>query len=232
MKNRKSKSTKNSHDHESDALVHLVTGKLMNPDEVQLAMAELDAVESEILEGHWALCGDVSEEMFDYILEHSKEKIFHRITTLNGAGGGKYLVVATQVSVHQHRFLVPLYEQSCISFLVGLCFQPLALMMGREGARESLVLFPDVEPRSLWSFVSSLHICEPFERFRYEAHFALVACEVSQLDRIEPLNGAPSAESLSLTAVLPQEFPAEFYDVWTEVLRMKPAYEDEITALH
>ena len=232
MRNRKPKPTKISHDIQADALVHLATGRLMTPDKVQLAMADLDADDSEMVEGHWALCGDVSEEMFDYVLEHPMEKQFHRLTTLNGAGGGKYLVVTTQVGIHQHRFLVPLYEQSCINFLIGLCFQPLALMLGREGAHDSMVLFPDVVPSSLWGFVAGLQLSEPIERFQHEANMALVVREVSHLGRIKPLTGAPLGESVSVTAVLPEEFPTEFYDVWTEVLRMKPAYEDEVTVLH
>lgn len=212
--------------------VHAGVGRIIVPEEVQLATEKLPGVDSGMLDGYWALCGDMSVAMFDYILENPTAKQFHRITSLNGAGGGKYLVMTSQVGIHQHRFLVPLYEESSINFLIGLCFQPLALMLGRQGTRNSLVLFPDVEPLSLWSFVVGLQLSEPQERFKYEENMALVVREVSNIDRIQPMDGALSVESISLTAVLPAEFPAEFYEIWTEMLRMKPAYEDEVTVLH
>jgi hypothetical protein len=219
-------------EHESEDLIHFNMGRIMTPEELDVATADVSENSSAEWIGHWALCGDIAEEMFNYVLKNPNEIPSYRLTAIVGNGGGRYFVLTTQVGMYQHRFLVPLYEPSCLQFVKSLCHQPLVLMLGRNGESDVLVLFPEFQTNELWNVVKRFPTVERNERFLHESMMAAVAREVSFLDRIQPLDGVQPAKWLSLTVVMTPEFPAEMYEVWTEVLGMNPAIEDEETVFH
>lgn len=211
---------------------HVALGRIMSPAQVADAIAGRDAEETSRLEGHWSLCGDMSEGMFEHVLSHPQEKVFHGLATLEGHGGGKYLVMASQIGPYQHRFIVPLYEPIGRELLIELCFTPLALMLGRASQEDAIVWFPKVDYMQLRSFIKGIWPTTLDERASNSKNFLQSVRELCRLDGIPPMEGAMPVEHLSLTTVLPADFSADMYRVLEEVSRMQPVVEGNKVQLH
>lgn len=115
-------------------------GRLMSPEEVDEATEGYDPHVQSLIKGHWFLCGDCSQEMFDDIARQGEVAIRHALGVFQRGDGTKFLVVTHQLGNAQHRFLVPGWDPRVPDFLQAVSQGFYSVSLARKGDTEALVL--------------------------------------------------------------------------------------------
>lgn len=115
-------------------------GRLMSPEEVDEATEGYDPQVQSRIRGHWFLCGDCSQEMFDDIARQGDVAIRHALGVFQRGDGTKFLVVTHQLGNAQHRFLVPMWDPRVPNLLDALSQGQTSISLARKGDTQAVVL--------------------------------------------------------------------------------------------
>ena len=115
-------------------------GRLMSPEEVEEATEDYDYLTRQHVRGHWFLCGDCSQEMFDDIVRKGDATLRHALGVIQRDDGTKFLVVTHQLGNAQHRFLVPMWDPRVPDLLDAVSLGRYSISLARKGDTQALVL--------------------------------------------------------------------------------------------
>ncbi|WP_404299908.1 hypothetical protein [Alicycliphilus denitrificans] len=114
--------------------------RLMSPQEVEEAAKDHDQRTRQRVRGHWFLCGDCSQEMFDDIARQGDVALRHALGVIQRDDGTKFLVVTHQLGNAQHRFLVPMWDPRVPDLLDAVSLGRYSISLARKGDTQALVL--------------------------------------------------------------------------------------------
>ncbi len=115
-------------------------GRLMSPEEVEEATEGYDPQVQSRIRGHWFLCGDCSQDMFDDIARQGDFALRHALGVFQRGDGTKFLVVTHQLGNAQHRFLVPMWDPRVPNLLDALSQGQTSISLARKGDTQAVVL--------------------------------------------------------------------------------------------
>lgn len=119
--------------------------RLMSPEQVDQATQGYDYLTRQRLRGHWSLCGDCSQEMFDNIARLRNVALRHSLGVFQRSDGTKFLVVTHQLGSAQHRFLVPMWDPRVPDFLDAVSSGLYSISLARKGDTQAVVLSADAD---------------------------------------------------------------------------------------
>lgn len=114
-------------------------GRLMSPEEVDEATEGYDPHVQSRIRGHWSLCGDCSQEMFDDIARRGDVSLRHSLGVFQRGDGTKFLVVTHQLGNAQHRFLLPMWDPRVPDLLDALSKGQITISLARKGDTQAMV---------------------------------------------------------------------------------------------
>lgn len=114
-------------------------GRLMSPEQVDQATQGYEYLTRHRLRGHWSLCGDCSQEMFDNIARQGDVALRHALGVIQRDDGTKFLVVTHQIGKAQHRFLVPMWDPRVPDLLHAVSIGRYSISLARKGDTQALV---------------------------------------------------------------------------------------------
>lgn len=115
-------------------------GRLMSPNDVEEATEDYDHLTRQHVRGHWFLCGDCSQEMFDDIARQGDVALRHALGVFQRGDGTKFLVVTHQLGNAQHRFLVPMWDPRVPDLLDAVSLGRYSISLSRKGDTQAAVL--------------------------------------------------------------------------------------------
>ena len=115
-------------------------GRLMSPEEVEQATEGHDPLKRRRVRGHWLLCGNCSQEMFDDIARQGEAALRYSLGVSQRGDDTKFLVLTHQLENAQHRFLVPLCDPRVPDFLNALSQGRITIALARKGDTQAVVL--------------------------------------------------------------------------------------------
>lgn len=176
--------------------------ELMNPSEVDAAVASRDAVERKQVAGRWMFCGDVSKPMFD-LLRSRPNDIAFRVSGFKASFGGAYGVLTHQIAGHQHRFVLPLYEPCVAECIASLRSTPYGFLLGNDGQVDSIVLSAAVPGIPL---LPLLGLLEPYthEKLREMLmELPMVIAETLHLHKVPSAVTGEAVFAVSVSVLMP-----------------------------
>jgi len=126
--------------HKKSHRAQYTMGRLMSPEEVEKATEGYDEQTRQHVRGHWSLCGDCSQEMFDAIVRQGDAALRHSLGVIQREDGTKFLVVTHQLVNAQHRFLVPMWDPRVPDLLDAVSLGRNSISLARKGGTHALVL--------------------------------------------------------------------------------------------
>lgn len=125
---------------ESGNRAQYTMGRLMSPEEVDEATEDYDHLTRQRVEGHWFLCGDCSQEMFDGFVRQGNAALRYSLGVSQRGDDIKFLVVTHQLGNAQHRFLVPMWDPRVPNLLDALSQGQISISLARKGDTQAVVL--------------------------------------------------------------------------------------------
>jgi hypothetical protein len=129
--------------HKTSHRAQYTMARLMSPEEVEEATEDHDQRTRQRVRGHWFLCGDCSQEMFDDIVRKGDAALRHALGVIQRDDGTKFLVVTHQLGNAQHRFLVPMWDPRVPDLLDAVSLGRYSISLARKGDTHALVLSAD-----------------------------------------------------------------------------------------
>jgi hypothetical protein len=126
--------------HKTSHRAQYTMGRLMSPEEVEEATEDHDQRTRQRVRGHWFLCGDCSQDMFDDIVRQGDVALRHSLGVFQRGDGTKFLVVTHQLRNAQHRFLVPMWDPRVPDLLDAVSLGRYSISLARKGDTQALVL--------------------------------------------------------------------------------------------
>ena len=115
-------------------------GRLMSPKEVEEATEDYDYLTRQHVRGHWFLCGDCSQEMFDGIARQGEAALRYSLGVSQRGDDAKFLVITHQLGNAQHRFLVPMWDPRVSNLLEAFSLGQTSISLARKGDTQAVVL--------------------------------------------------------------------------------------------
>ncbi|WP_103018624.1 hypothetical protein [Alicycliphilus denitrificans] len=115
-------------------------GRLMSPEEVEQATEGHDPLKRRRIRGHWFLCGDCSQQMFDGITRQGEAALRYSLGVSQRGDDIKFLVVTHQLGNAQHRFLVPMWDPRVPNLLEAFSQGQTSISLARKGDTQAVVL--------------------------------------------------------------------------------------------
>ncbi len=115
-------------------------GRLMSPEEVEEATEDYDYLTRQHVRGHWFLCGDCSQEMFDGIARQGEAALRYSLGVSQRGDDAKFLVITHQLGNAQHRFLVPMWDPRVPNLLEAFSQGQTSISLARKGDTQAVVL--------------------------------------------------------------------------------------------
>ena len=115
-------------------------GRLMSPKEVEEATEDYDHQTRQRVRGHWLLCGDCSQEMFDGIARQGEAALRYSLGVSQRGDDAKFLVITHQLGNAQHRFLVPMWDPRVSNLLEAFSLGQTSISLARKGDTQAVVL--------------------------------------------------------------------------------------------
>lgn len=97
----------------------LHTAVVLSPAEVEVAFKDYPVTALQKLRGHWMLIGAVNGNTYSAFKANAGDDIVAQMTVFPTTAGALYGVLTCQVGVHQHRFVLPLFELEVVKFLAA-----------------------------------------------------------------------------------------------------------------
>lgn len=120
-------------------------GRLMSPEEVDKATEDYDHLTRQRVGGHWFLCGDCSQEMFDDIGRQGEAALRYSLGVSQRGDDIKFLVVTHQLGNAQHRFLVPMWDPRVPNLLEAFSQGQTSISLACKGDTQAVVLSADAD---------------------------------------------------------------------------------------
>lgn len=114
-------------------------GRLMSPEEVEQATEGHAPLKRRRVRGHWLLCGNCSQQMFDAIARENEDSLRYAFGVFASTEGTQFMLVTHQLESTQHRFLVPLWDPRVPDFLDALSQGRITIALARKGDTQALV---------------------------------------------------------------------------------------------
>ena len=130
-------------------------GRLMSPKEVEEATEDYDHQTRQRVRGHWLLCGDCSQEMFDGIARQGEAALRYSLGVSQRGDDTKFLVITHQLGNAQHRFLVPMWDPRVSNLLEAFSLGQTSISLARKGDTQAVVLSSPRMLRMPWSCEST-----------------------------------------------------------------------------
>ena len=115
-------------------------GRLMSSNEVDEATEDYDYLTRQHIRGHWFLCGDCSQEMFDGIALQGEAALRYSLGVSQRSDDTKFLVITHQLGNAQHRFLVPMWDPRVPNLVEAFSQGQISISLERKGDTQSVVL--------------------------------------------------------------------------------------------
>ena len=115
-------------------------GRLMSSNDVDEATEDYDHLTRQRVEGHWFLCGDCSQEMFDGIARLGAAALRYSVGVSQRGDDTKFLVITHQLGNAQHRFLVPMWDPRVSNLLEAFSLGQTSISLARKGDTQAVVL--------------------------------------------------------------------------------------------
>lgn len=135
-------------------------GRLMSPNEVEEATEDHDQLTRQRVRGHWFLCGDCSQEMFDHIARQGDVGLRHALGVFRRGDGTKLLVATQQLGNAQHRFLVPMWDPRVPDLLDAVGRGRYSISLARKGDTRAVVLPTAADAPMAQRLRNHLHVPE------------------------------------------------------------------------
>ena len=135
-------------------------GRLMSPDEVDEATEGYDHQTRQRVRGHWFLCGDCSQEMFDGIARHGEAALRYSLGVSQRGDDTKFLVITHQLGNAQHRFLVPMWDPRVPDLLDAVGRGRYSISLARKGDTRAVVLPTAADAPMAQRLRNHLHVPE------------------------------------------------------------------------
>ena len=118
-------------------------GRLMSPEEVEQATEGHAPLKRRRVRGHWLLCGNCSQQMFDAIARENEDSLRYTFGVFASTEGTQFMLVTHQLESTQHRFLVPLWDPRVPDLLDAVSLGRYSISLARKGDTHALVLSAD-----------------------------------------------------------------------------------------
>ena len=115
-------------------------GGSYHPTKLDEASEGYDHQTRQRVRGHWFLCGDCSQEMFDGIARHGEAALRYSLGVSQRGDDIKFLVVNHQLGNAQHRFLVPMWDPRVPNLVEALSQGQTSISLARKGDTQAVVL--------------------------------------------------------------------------------------------
>ena len=126
--------------HKTSHRAQYTVGRLMSPKEVEEATEDYDHQTRQRVRGHWLLCGDCSQEMFDGIARQGEAALRYSVGVSQRGDDTKFLVITHQLGNAQHRFLVPMWDPRVPNLVEAFSQGQISISLERKGDTQSVVL--------------------------------------------------------------------------------------------
>ena len=135
-------------------------GRLMSPNEVEEATEGYDPHVRSRIRGHWSLCGDCSQEMFDGIARLGAAALRYSVGVSQRGDDTKFLVITHQLGNAQHRFLVPMWDPRVPNLLEAFSQGQTSISLARKGDTRAVVLPTAADAPMAQRLRNHLHVPE------------------------------------------------------------------------
>ncbi|MDI1270537.1 MAG: hypothetical protein PSV40_15725 [Polaromonas sp.] len=119
----------------------LHTAVLLNPVEVNVAFKDYPSEARHKLKGLWMLVGAVNEEMYSAFKANAGIDIAAQFSAFPTPAGAAYGVVTCQVGPHQHRFVLPMFNQKVVELLASATKESLNIYLESAGELREGMLY-------------------------------------------------------------------------------------------
>lgn len=183
--------------------VRLFPARIMTPSDVTAAVQNQPLPALAQLKNRWMFCGDVDSETFRLMAATKERELAFRSSAFRAKSGSAYCVLTHQVYSHQHRFLLPVWDDRVRTCLAALGREPYGFMLGNDRGSDALV-FPGA--------ATTAH-CEPLVEMAKEgttlpmrelaAEMSLAVLTLCALEAIPSVLEGVAVERLSISLVTP-----------------------------
>jgi hypothetical protein len=178
-------------------------GRLMAPHEVTESFIRRGQFVPPELKSHWSLCGEMTDAMFDEVEASAPSKLALRMSSFTTTHGGFYLVLTHQISLRQHRFVLPLWDTSVLAGVRAMAEGKLKFMLAHQTGEMAVVFSSGFKPHEVEP-VLAYEIPDDTEQLL--ALFAEMPAVVETLRQLQavPTCGCPGPiQEAALSVVVP-----------------------------
>lgn len=181
-------------------------GRLMRPDEVAAATSSQPDVVKSAVGQCWALCGDLSKEVFRWLeMSGLCQQAVERLTAFVSPAGGSYAVLTQQVAGFQHRFLLPLYEPSIRLCVTEMGRSSLAYSLGCDRGSEALVWRSRIAANGILPLQALSAPLRGHQQVEVMREYGLVVQQMTVPGQIPSITMGELVQHVSLTLLPPGE---------------------------
>lgn len=178
---------------------------LLTPAEVEVDFKDYPSVDPQKLRGHWMLIGAANEKTCLALKANAGDDIVARITTFPTSAWAAYAVLTCQVGVHQHRFVLPLFEPEVVKFLAFATQASVNIYLERVGGIGEGMLYDCPMPPE--AFIPAQRISQSIDQgkradFILELHTLI--SEMLTLKLMPSLN-AQAVQGVDVSVFLPDD---------------------------
>lgn len=186
-----------------DTRPHCSRAWLMTPADVASEVTGCSREQAARLQGHWISCGYQKESTFALFRIAQSDAIRFRVSAFTSSLGSAYAVMTHQVSSHQHRFVLPLWDPRVCSFVRGMDGQRFAFSFCPEGSGEALVLFYHDDGSTFRKLQQFFVTADAADNWTWATEVPIVIATLGQRDAIPSLEAGTAVTDVSLSMVLP-----------------------------
>ena len=146
--------------HKTSHRAQYTMARLMSPKEVEEATEDYDHQTRQRVRGHWFLCGDCSQEMFDGIARQGEAALRYSLGVSQRGDDTKFLVITHQLGNAQHRFLVPMWDPRVPDLLDAVGRGRYSISLARKGDTRAVVLPTAADAPMAQRLRNHLHVPE------------------------------------------------------------------------
>lgn len=181
-------------------------GRLMRPDQVAAATASQPDVVKGAVGQCWAICGDLSKEVFRWLEMSGRcQHAVERLTAFVSPAGGNYAVLTQQVAGFQNRFLLPLYEPSIRLFVTEIGRSSLAYSLGCDRGSEALVWRSQIAASGILPLQALSAPLRGHQQVEVMREYGLVVQQMTVPGQIPSITTGEVVQHVSLTLLPPGE---------------------------
>jgi hypothetical protein len=181
----------------------LHTAVLLSPAEVEVAFKDSPAMALQKLRGHWMLIGAVNGNTYSAFKANAGDDIVAQMTVFPTTAGAVYGVLTCQVGVHQHRFVLLLFELEVVTFLAAATKASINIYLESAGELREGMLYDCPMPPEAFIHVQRISkVVDLSTRTDFILELPSLLSEVLTLKLMSSLN-AQDVEEVDVSVLLP-----------------------------